>query len=65
MPRVIACVVAGAGAAAAVAYCALALSDARFVVPMIENPIRFLAIPAGLGALAGAGAHYATNRRQV
>lgn len=62
MPRVTACVIAGAGAAAALAYCALALSDARLVIPMIENPIKFLAIPAILGALAGAGVHYATNR---
>lgn len=62
MGRLASFVAVGVGLASACAFCALALSDARFVMPMIQDPIRFLGLPALLGALAGGGAHFATNR---
>lgn len=52
----------GAGAAGALAFCALALSDAVFVMATITDPIKFLGIPAMLGAIAGGGAFVARGK---
>ncbi len=63
MRGLIAYAATGSGVTCALAYCALALSDARFVIPMIDSPIRFLGLPALFGAMVGGGAYFMTNRR--